>query len=639
MKKFLKWVLGILGVVVLLAIVAFVLLVTFVSPNRLKPLITDQVKKTTGRELKIDGDLSWTIFPVLGVKVGHLELSNPSEFQQKIFAEIDSATVAVKIIPLLHAKVESSGITLKGMKLFLIKNANGKTNWEDLQKSSATKTSDESSSALTAKKASIGLAVSGVDITNATISWANEQAKQYFDINHFELHAKNITLTKPFLLHIAFDFVGKNPVISGSILSSSQISLNLSKQIFALGDLDLTAKINKDAKTYNINIKGDLAADMIRQKLQLDNFAAQMANLTLTGKVKVNDFTTNPKTTGHLQVQPFDVKKLLQATGQDVPALQTCKDLGGDFDFSATNSLQSVNLQGNVKIDEVVASKIHVTNIAIQTHLEKGILTLVPITAAFYQGNLEGQSTINLNSSVPQIAVQAKLINVQAAPLLADLAAQSKFKIKGAGNIDVQVITSGINGDAIVKNLNGTTRLSFNNGILEGIDVGYYIDSAYALANKQSPPGKNTNETPFGTLTATAAIHNGVVTNNDLYINSPRFDTKGNGIIDIVNQTLNYHLQTSVKQTNGSQKNNLQNLYGMAIPISATGKLNNPSIRLEVNVLMKAIAQQQLEKAKSEITQKVQEKIQDQIKGQIPDEIKKQIPEKANQLLNNILGH
>src|SRR5690348_13987385 len=121
--KLLKIIAGLLGIVVLIGILALVLLVTFVSPNRFKPLIIDQVKKYTGRDLVIDGDLSWTIFPSLGVKVGHLELNNPTGFKQKTFAEIDSATVGVKLFPLLHKHVESSGVTLSGMKLYLIKNA------------------------------------------------------------------------------------------------------------------------------------------------------------------------------------------------------------------------------------------------------------------------------------------------------------------------------------------------------------------------------------------------------------------------------------------------------------------------------------------------------------------------------------
>ncbi len=129
MGKALKFTSILLGIIILLAIVAIVCLVTFVSPNRLKPMLTEQVMKYTGRQLVIDGDMSWTFFPYLGVKIGHSSLGNPTGFSEKTFAEISRITVGVKIMPLFYRRVESSGIVLDGMKLHLIKNADGKTNW------------------------------------------------------------------------------------------------------------------------------------------------------------------------------------------------------------------------------------------------------------------------------------------------------------------------------------------------------------------------------------------------------------------------------------------------------------------------------------------------------------------------------
>ena len=97
MSKFLKFTGVVLGIVLLLLALAVAVLVTLVSPNRLKPIMMDQVKKHTGREFVIDGDLSWSFFPYLGVKAGHLSLGNPSEFTQKIFVEFDGAMSRSKV--------------------------------------------------------------------------------------------------------------------------------------------------------------------------------------------------------------------------------------------------------------------------------------------------------------------------------------------------------------------------------------------------------------------------------------------------------------------------------------------------------------------------------------------------------------
>src|SRR5579872_2208218 len=129
MRKILKLTGILMGILLLIIVLAIVFLITFVSPNRLKPVLTEQVMKYTGRQLVIDGDMSWTFFPYLGIKVGHSSLSNPSDFNEKTFAEISNITVGVKLLPLFNRQLESSGIMLDGMKLHLIKNKNGQVNW------------------------------------------------------------------------------------------------------------------------------------------------------------------------------------------------------------------------------------------------------------------------------------------------------------------------------------------------------------------------------------------------------------------------------------------------------------------------------------------------------------------------------
>lgn len=630
MKKLLKFTGIILSVLILLAILASVLLATFVNPNRFKPLIAEEVKKHTGRDLIIDGNLSWSVFPYLGVKIGHLELKNPPEFKQKTFAEIESATLGVSILPLLHSKIESSGITLKGLKLFLIKNAHGKTNWEDFGKhtaSASTSTNDSDTSLSPAvKKAPLGIAVAGVTISNANINWVNEQTKQYFDIENFDLRAKNIRLTQPFPLEVVFHFSGKNPELSGKISLSSQIALNLEKNHYSLHNLNLTVKLNEGAKNYNVNLKGDIAADLAREKLIFDNLKAQMANVDLVGKMTVSDLSSKPQIEGHFQLQPLDVKKWLQLTGQDVASIQTLKNLQGEFDFSGGTSVKSMHLQGKLKIDELKASKVRIDNINAIAKLQNGILNITSVTAPFYQGNLEGQAKVDLNASTPKMHIQAKIANVQAEPLLADLAPSDKLKLTGTGNVELQVTTAGLTGDAIVKNLNGTSKIIFKDGVIKGIDIGYLVDSAYAFATRKSMPTDKTDETKFGSLTANAVIRDGVIHNNDLYLNSSRFETRGNGSIDLVNKKINYLLKTT-KPVTPDQKNNLENMYGIPIPILLSGSLNKPSISLDMNELMKAIAQQDIQKIKEDAKEKIQGKLKDKFPG------------KAGDFINGLLGN
>lgn len=631
--KWLKIVASVFFVVLLIAVVAMVSLATFVSPNRFKPLIVDQVKKYTGRDLVIDGDLSWTLVPTLGVKIGHLQLNNTPDFKQKVFAKMDSATISVKVLPLLHKRIESSGITIKGLTLNLIKNEKGQVNWADLQKpTSATDKSEtptvkpEETITPSPKRAAFGLAVSGIDVSNATVHWENLQAKQTFDLNKLEFHVKEITFDKPIPFNTSFTFLGTNPSVSGQFALHSELSVNLDKQLYTLRGITIKSKFIQDSKHFDISLKGDAAADLLKQKLQLDNLNGDISNLQFSGKAIVSNLNTKPVTNGHLSIQPFDVKKWLKDTGQDVAAVASVSNLRGDFDFVAGTSLPSVDLKGTLKIAEVKTSKIHINDINVQAFLKKGTLELSPFTATFYQGNVEGLAKVNLMTTQPQITLNAKLTSMQAESLLADLAPSDKLKMTGTGNIDLQVTTSGTSSEVITKNLNGSAKLNFTNGVLQGVDVGYVFDGAVAFARKQTNASSNTSQTPFGTLTATAVIRNGVVSNDDLKMDSPRFESTGKGTINLVTQKIQYQLQTKVKKT-ADQPNELLNMYGLPVPILITGDLSSPSVSLDTSVLMKAVAEQQIQRAKADVKEKIAEKIKDKL------------PAAAGDLLNNLLGN
>jgi len=622
MHKILKLTGIILGIIILLAIFAIICLITFVSPNRLKPVLADQVMKNTGRQLIIDGNISWTLFPVLGLKIGHSALGNPAGFNEKIFAEIANMTMAVELMPLFNRRIESSGIVLNGMKLHLIKNKNGETNWAFKIPTSSNNTKNMKASS-TGKNVAMGLAISGIDVSNAAIDYSDEQTKKYYNIKNFQLQAKNISLLKPFPIKSSFDFTANEPAMSGQATLKGNIAV--SPNVYSFNKLDFTANIQQGSKKINLNVTGDVTADLNQQTLQWTGFKAKVANIEMTGKVNVTGLNVKPVTTARLQLSPFDLKETLQTIGQDAPNLQTAKSVKGDMDVVLDEN--GVKMQGNLNIDTVQAAKLTMTNVTVKAHFQKGVLDLAPFSANLYQGNLTGQTLVNLNSSTPQITMHAKLAGAQAQPLMEDLGGKDqKIKIAGLANFEMQVTTAGTESKSLLKNLNGVSQFTFNNGTIIGVDMGYLVDSAYALLKQQPMTATNSNQTAFGTLSGTGVIRSGVISNNDLFADTPRFSIRGTGSIDLVNQKIDYALQTVIKQR-ADQKNNVMNLYGITLPVSMTGNLDNPSIRLDSGALAKAVAKQQINK------------ITDQTKDKLKDQIKKQLPGKAGDVLNNLLGN
>ncbi len=462
MKKTIKWIGILVGMVLLLAIFLVISLATFVNPNRFKPLLAEKIKHYTGRQLIIDSDLSWTIFPAIGVKTGHIVLKNPEGFDQGIFAEVKDLTVSIKLMPLLHKKIESNGIKLNGLKLHLIKNSQGKVNWNFQEKN--TKTSSASPSEVHAKPSLLMVAILGLNISNSEVTWTDEQNKQ----------------------------------------------------------------------SINATFTGDVMADMAKQ------------------------------------------------TGE-----------------------------GKFVIHELVANHVKVTNVTVPMRYQQGVLSLKPISASFYQGKWDGDIHIDLHTAMPQIAITANLNHFNVAALMQDLSHDQKLTLAGYGNIDMKVTTLGDGKQAMLKNLNGQGHFSFDKGVLQGIDINYLISSARARLTKKDNAISNTHQTNFNELKGSFVIHGGVVSNHDLVMSSTDFATKGQGTMDLVNQTIDYHLRTSLNQN------------GLAIPIRLAGSLKTPQIGLDADMLTKQIAKQQIEKVKTQLQERIE---------------KGKIPEKAGKFLQKLLG-
>src|SRR5262245_16007187 len=120
---------SLLGLVALLAI-GVVALVLLVDPNDYKDEIARAVKEKTGRELKLGVNLGLKRFPWVAIEVRQADLGNREGFGAEPFAAIGEADVGVKLWPLLHKQLEVGKVRLSGLKLNLMVDEQGRSNWE-----------------------------------------------------------------------------------------------------------------------------------------------------------------------------------------------------------------------------------------------------------------------------------------------------------------------------------------------------------------------------------------------------------------------------------------------------------------------------------------------------------------------------
>ncbi|HVP08250.1 MAG TPA: AsmA family protein, partial [Burkholderiales bacterium] len=119
---------GIVGLVVLAAIgigaAAMIVDGQFVKTR------LERAMKAKNRTLSIEGTPQVKLFPVAGITLGKTSLSEPGS--DKLFVSLDSAEVAVRVMPLLQREVAVETLKLSGLKANLLRRKDGSMNFADL---------------------------------------------------------------------------------------------------------------------------------------------------------------------------------------------------------------------------------------------------------------------------------------------------------------------------------------------------------------------------------------------------------------------------------------------------------------------------------------------------------------------------
>jgi uncharacterized protein involved in outer membrane biogenesis len=102
---------------------------SFINPTQLTKLLSSTIKESTGRDLKITGPVSLSVFPGISVRAEQVSLSNTSWSSNPNLLTLKQIELDIRLLPLLKGSVEISRIGLQGLELNLQTNKAGEGNW------------------------------------------------------------------------------------------------------------------------------------------------------------------------------------------------------------------------------------------------------------------------------------------------------------------------------------------------------------------------------------------------------------------------------------------------------------------------------------------------------------------------------
>jgi AsmA protein len=640
-------VLGVLagGIVALLCTVLLGVWLS-VNPNAYKGKIAAAVKESTGRELKLSGDIKLSVLPWLALQLGPASLGNPPGFSDEPFLSFTHASVRVRLLPLLRQHLEVARVEVEGLELRLRKNAAGRGNWQDTEpERPQTKSDLDHTDAVPALES-----VANIRIKNGRVAYEG------ITIEKFNLETGSLASDRHVPISVTFD-ASRAP-------TGEQLSLN------AKFDLSQDAA-QKPLRFSGVNVSGTLArpgdgrpahwdlsapamdVNVTEQIMAVPAFNLSYSGAHLTGSAQATKIFDDLSIAGSLTLAPVVLREIEPRLGFSLPKTRDPKALTqlsattdfaydskalslerlqlhlddtqiqGNFKLLAgdTEALQfdlaadqidldryrppevgagapastspaaspkpekSLDASGTLTIKSAKVAHLDLSNVRVTVAARDKVMRLSPIEAQVDGGRSSGDITLDSHGATPTLSVDEQLTGIDMARLLANTA--GKGRLSGRATLNLKATARGASVDAMLKTLTGHLDANLADGALEGIDVGYELSVAQALIDKSpAPVHGNTGHTPFQAFKLTSQITNGVAETHDLTIASQALKVAGQGSANLATKGIDFKLLATVVTAPARNTD---------IPLKVTGTYANPTVRPDIEGLAKDQLKQKLQ--------------------------------------------
>ncbi|MBK7414719.1 MAG: AsmA family protein [Dechloromonas sp.] len=115
--------------ITLLLAAGYFALVTAFPPARMVSLLAEHIKTATGRDFRINGDLSFRLLPTLAVVANDLVLSNADWGSRAEMLKLKRTAFEIALKPLLNGEIRVLKVGLEGADLLLETDQTGRSNW------------------------------------------------------------------------------------------------------------------------------------------------------------------------------------------------------------------------------------------------------------------------------------------------------------------------------------------------------------------------------------------------------------------------------------------------------------------------------------------------------------------------------
>ncbi|OQX05866.1 MAG: hypothetical protein BWK73_32415, partial [Thiothrix lacustris] len=548
----------------LLIVAAIALFALTFDANRYKPELAALVKEQTGRKLDIDGDIHLSFYPDIALQLGQVKLGNAKGFANELFAEADNARVTVQFLPLLEQQLKINEVHLKGLKLNLHRQKNGKTNWQDLLPENASKANANAGEAMTRLLG--GMVITGVSVEDSQLRWRDEQQGKNLVLTPLNLKTGTFNPGKPVDIRIDTLLTQDKPAVTLQLTLTTTAQLAENQEDFSLANLRLQVK---QAEQMDANLSGNLQGNLKKERANIPDLHA---DLTLAGLAKVSLSSKLDVNLAKEQLEMTDLSINADVKSAEIPGGQWQQQSSGKLslnvdsgkglldlpnttltaaDQQLTGSLQmrdpllaSREVDGNFKAEKLSYPPFTLQQATLGVQFKAGQVKLTP-AGTLFNGAYQGEINLDTLPTPATFRSEHTVKKLRTDELL--FALTDDRLITGA--LDMTAKFDSVVGDApaFKQNLNGSVDLTLNEGTIRDANFAQKTREVIQLFEKERVNEMGETEVTFTQLKGQWQVKQGVFHTDENVMRAPHFQVKGSGDVNIVDESLDFKLRISEK--------------------------------------------------------------------------------------------
>jgi AsmA protein len=344
MKKLLKVAGIVVGILILLIIGLSIFVKSYLSSDRLKPLILPKAEAMTGRKVLLN-EIDVSLFKGIVAK----GLSVKERDGQRDFVKVGRFVLSYRLLPLLKKQLVISKIEIGSPSISIKKERGGRYNFSDI-------TENHSKGPQEPKKPSgpeqqalpVSIVADRLFIRNANLTFVDE-GKELPDVS--------MTLDAEFKGGLEKD---GTPRMDFGLISFKEMKAKL-KDV----EVKVSGKIDMDAKTVRANLQTMIGKDTIE--------------LSATAK----DYRSAPDIVANLHAKTLDLQPLMGLSGEkkgqeDRPRKKEKKAKPSEGDMA-----QKLKASGQITVDKATYQDYTVKDLRMQYKYAKGEMSIDPLGLQF----------------------------------------------------------------------------------------------------------------------------------------------------------------------------------------------------------------------------------------------------------------